>query len=44
LEYNRGGWHIHWQDEVPAAEALKISAPLKTEDLFNELLVEFAIK
>ena len=44
LEYNRGGWHIHWQNEVPAAEALKISASLKTEDLFNELLVEFAIK
>ena len=42
LEYNRGGWHIHWQDEVPAAEASKIGAPLKTEELFKELLVEFA--
>lgn len=44
LEHNRGGWHIHWQDEVPAAEASKIRAPLKTEELFKELLVEFAVK
>lgn len=44
LEYNRGGWHIHWQDEVPAAEASKIRVPLKTEELFKELLVEFAVK
>ena len=43
LEYNRGGWHIHWQDEVPAAEASKIRVPLKTEELFKELLVEFAV-
>ena len=44
LEYNRGGWHIHWQVEVPAAEASKIRVPLKTEELFKELLMEFAVK
>ena len=44
LEYNRGGWHIHWQDEVPAAEASNVSAPVKTEQLFKELLMEFAVK
>ena len=44
LEYNRGGWHIHWQDEVPAAEVSRASIPLNTEQLFKELLVEFAVK
>ena len=46
LEYNRGGWHIHWQDEVPDARKSEtpLEVPVHASDLFKELLREFAVK
>jgi UDP-2,3-diacylglucosamine pyrophosphatase LpxH len=46
LEYNRGGWHIHWQDEVPDARNLEmpLEMPVHASELFKELLREFAVK
>ena len=43
LEYNRGKWRIHWQEEVAAQDIEKGEKARSTKDLFQELLAEFSM-
>jgi hypothetical protein len=43
LEYNKGEWCIHWQEEVAERDIDKGEKARSTKDLFQELLAEFSM-